>query len=278
MSGLLRQHIGFDGLVFTDSMSMAAIARMSSPGEAAVRAIEAGADVVVHSPDDAAAAEGLRAAVASGRISVARLDASVHRLLTAKARLGLHLSRAVDLGDVASHVGGRQHAAVARTVSERGLTLVRNKPRHVPLDATRSTRVLLLSVLDYPGNWRIAAPGRTFIPAIRDRWPDATAIELSDRSTPSELDLVRASAPGYGAIVMAIYVRAASGSGRLDLAAPVAKLVNDVARLSTPGAARRGRVLRESLRCCERAGAAGDAPDLRFRRSRGGVSRACAGR
>ena len=73
---------------------------------------------------------------------MARLDASVHRLLTAKARLGLHLSRAVDLGDVASHVGGRQHAAVARTVSERGLTLVRNKPRHVPLDAPRSTRVL----------------------------------------------------------------------------------------------------------------------------------------
>ena len=111
---------------------------------------------------------------------------------------------------------------------------MRNTPRHVPLDASRSTRVLVLSVLDYPGNWRIAAPGRTFIPAIRDRWPDVTAIELSDRSTPSELDLVRASAPGYGAIVIAIYVRAASGSGRLDLAPPVAKLVNDLARLSTP--------------------------------------------
>ena len=61
-----------------------------------------------------------------------------------------------------------------------------------------------------------------------------TAIELSDRSTPSELDLVRASAPGYGAIVIAIYVRAASGSGRLDLAPPVARLVNDLSRLSTP--------------------------------------------
>jgi beta-N-acetylhexosaminidase len=231
---LLRQQVGFEGLAFTDSMSMAAILRMASPGEAAVRAIQAGADVVVHSPDDAAAADALKAAVASGRISMARLDASVQRLLTAKARLGLHLSRAVDLGEVASHVGGRQHAAVARTISERGLTLVRNTPRHVPLDVPRSTRVLVLSVLDYPGNWRIAAPGRTFVPAIRDRWSDVTAIELSDRSTPSELDLVRASAPGYGAIVIAIYVRAASGSGRLDLAPSVARLVNDMAPLSTP--------------------------------------------
>jgi beta-N-acetylhexosaminidase len=231
---LLRQQIGFEGLVFTDSMSMAAIARMVSPGEAAVRAIAAGADIVLHSPDDAAAADALKAAVAGGRMSRARLDASVQRLLTAKARLGLHLSRAVDLGEVVSHVGGRQHAAVARTISERGLTLVRNAPGHVPLDVPRSTRVLVLSVLDYPGSWRIAAPGRTFIPAIRDRWPDVTAIELSDRSTPSELDLVRASAPGYGAIVIAIYVRAASGSGRLDLAPPVARLVNDLSRLSTP--------------------------------------------
>jgi beta-N-acetylhexosaminidase len=231
---LLRQQVGFEGLVFTDSMSMAAIARMASPGETAVRAIAAGADIVLHSPDDAAAADALKAAVASGRISMARLDASVQRLLTAKARLGLHLARAVDLGEVASHVGGRQHAAVARTVSERSLTLVRNKARHVPLEAPRSTRVLVLSVLDYPGNWRIAAPGRTFIPAIRERWPDVTAIELSDRTTPSELDLVRASAPGYGAIVMAIYVRAASGSGRLDLAPSVARLVNDIAPLSTP--------------------------------------------
>jgi beta-N-acetylhexosaminidase len=233
VSDLLRHDLGFDGIVFTDSMSMAAISRMASAGEAAVRAIEAGADVVVHSPDDVAAAAALKEAVSNGRISVARLDASVQRLLMAKARLGLHTSRAVDLSEVATHVGGRQHLAVARAASERGLTLVRNSPGHVPLMAPRSARVLVLSVLDYPGNWRIAAPGRTFVPAIRERWPDVTAIELSDRSTPAELDLVRASAPGYGGIVIGLYVRAASGSGRLDLAPPVAKLVIDLARLST---------------------------------------------
>ena len=91
----------------------------------------------------------------------------------------------------------------------------------------------MLSVLDYPGNWRIAAPGRTFIPAIRERWPEITAVELSDRSTASEIDLVRASAPAYGAIVIAVYVRAASGSGRIDLAPSLVRLLNDLARLST---------------------------------------------
>ena len=121
---------------------MAAITRMSAPGEAAVRAVEAGADVIVHSPDDAAAAEGLRAAVGErpdfGGAPRCFRPSAADRQGPARAA---PVARS-DLGDVASHVGGRQHAAVARTVSERGLTLVRNKPRHVPLDATRSTRVL----------------------------------------------------------------------------------------------------------------------------------------
>ncbi len=233
VNGLLRQALGFQGLVFTDSMSMAAIARMASPGDAAVRAIEAGADVVLDSPDDDAAAVGLKAAVASGRISMARLDESVHRLLIAKARLGLYSARTVDLEQVTTVVGGRRHLAIARAVSERGVTLLQNAPRHVPLDVSRNARVLVLSVLDYPGNWRIAAPGRTFVPAIRERWPEVTAVELSDRSTASEIDLVRASAPAYGAIVIGVYVRAASGSGRIDLAPSLVRLLNDLARLST---------------------------------------------
>ena len=92
----------------------------------------------------------------------------------------------------------------------------------------------VLSVLDYPGNWRIAAPGRTFIPAIRDRWTDVDG----HRAVRSQHAGGARSRPRLGAGLwrdrVAIYVRAASGSGRLDLAAPVAKLVNDLARLSTP--------------------------------------------
>jgi beta-N-acetylhexosaminidase len=67
------------------------------------------------------------------------------------------------------------------------------------------------------------------IPELRQRWPNLTAIELSDRSTPAELDLVRASALRYDAIVAGVFVRAASASGRMDLPAPLAKLLDDLA-------------------------------------------------
>jgi beta-glucosidase-like glycosyl hydrolase len=233
IDGLLRRHLGFAGLVYTDSMSMAAVAKMATPGETAVRAISAGADVVVHSPDDAAAFDGLKAAFSNGVLPIARLDASVRRILAAKARLGLRKTSMVDLEQVAAHVGGRAHLAVARTISERSVTLLRDERTQVPLGIGPNSNVLVLSLLDYPSGWRIAAPGRTFIPALRERWPNLTAIELSDRSTPSELELVRATARRYDAIVLGIYVRAASASGRLDLAPSLARLIKDVAAAST---------------------------------------------
>ena len=234
ITGLLRDALGFDGLVFTDSMSMAAVVKMASPGDAARRAIEAGADVVAHSPDPDAAAEGLKAAVASGELTVARLDRSVRRVLAAKARLGLDRARVVALDEVAAHVGGRAHEAVAREVSERAVTLVRDRLDQVPLRVGQDSQVLVLSVLDYPGGWRIAAPGRTFIPALKEHWPNVTAVELSDRTTVSELELVKAMAPRFDAIVLGIWVRAASGSGRLDLAPSVVQAIDAVAGLAGP--------------------------------------------
>jgi beta-N-acetylhexosaminidase len=233
ITGLLRRDLGFDGLVFTDSMSMAAVAKMASAGEAAARAVKAGADIVLHSPDDDAAADGLRIAVERGEIPLARIDESARRVLGAKARLGLHVARTVDLEAIAAEVGGRAHRVVAETVAARAVTLVRDEHTHVPMAVSRDRSVLALSVLDYPGNWRIAAPGRTFLPALRERWPNLTAIELSDRSSASEIDLVRASAARYDAIVVSVYVRAASASGRLDLAPQLVNLLRAVARLAS---------------------------------------------
>jgi len=230
LTGLLRGELGFNGLIYTDSMGMDAVSRRLSPGEAAARAFAAGNDVVLHSPDDAAAVEGIRQAVASGAIPMAQIDASVRRILEAKARLGLHGRRLVDLDAVPAKVGTRAHRAVAEEVSRRAITLVKDARNQVPLKLPSGARVLYLSVLDYPMGWRIAAPSRTFIPELQKRWPNVTAIELSDRSTASELQLVRAMASRYDAIVAGIFVRTASYSGRMDLAPPLTRLLQDLAR------------------------------------------------
>jgi beta-N-acetylhexosaminidase len=230
VSGVLRREMGFDGLIYTDSMGMAGVTALYAPGEAAVRAIKAGNDIVLHSPDDAAAFAAIKAAVQSGEIPPAQLDGSVERVLRAKARTGLNRVRAVNLDALPNIVGGRAHQAVADDVSQRSITLVKDQRNQVPLALAKDAPILYLSILDSPGGWRIAAPSRAFIPELKRRWKDVTSVELSERSTANELELVRAMAPRYDAVIASVFVRAASGSGRMDLPANMQGLLRAIAR------------------------------------------------
>jgi beta-N-acetylhexosaminidase len=232
VTGLLRTDLGFRGLVYTDSMRMDAVSRMLPPGEAAVRAIQAGNDIVLHSPDDRAAFAAIRSAIDGGTIDRAQVDASVRRILAAKARLGLNKSRTVKLDDVPVLIGGRAHRAVAAELSRKSITLIKDDRSIVPLNVPSSAAILYLSVLDYPSGWRVAAPSRTFVPELRKHWADVTAIELSDRATPPEIDLVRAMSRRYDAVVASVFVRAAAYSGRMDLAPQLVRLLQDIARIT----------------------------------------------
>jgi beta-glucosidase-like glycosyl hydrolase len=232
VTGLLREQLGFHGLIVSDAMNMNAVTMLGTAGENAVKAFKAGIDVILDSRDTMDAFRGLKAAVESGAISRDRLEASVRRILTAKARLGLHRSRAVSLDRLPEVVGTRRHAAIAQEVSDRAITLIKDERSSVPLKLPPTASVLYLSALDYPAQWRIAAPSRTIIPALRERWRDTEAVEVSDATSPNELSLVRAMANRYDAIVAGIYVRTTSGSGRLDLELPVVRLLQDLARSS----------------------------------------------
>jgi beta-N-acetylhexosaminidase len=234
IQGLLRKDLDFKGLVYTDSMGMAGVAAMYGPGEAAVRAVKAGNDVILHSPDDAAAFTAVVEAVKARDIPEAQINTSVERILRAKARAGLHRNRTVNLDSIAAIVGTRKNQAVADQVAERSITLVKDVRNQVPLAAPRDAQILYLSVLDFPSNWRIAAPSRTFIPELRKRWKNVTSIELSDRTSPSELELVRAMASRYDAVVASVFVRAGSASGRMDLAPPLQRLLNEFAKNQRP--------------------------------------------
>jgi beta-N-acetylhexosaminidase len=221
---------GFDGLIYSDSMKMAAITKMATPGQAAVRAVKAGIDVILDSPNSAEAAAAIVAAVNAGEIPRTQVEQSARRILEAKARLGLHRVRTVNLETAPMSVGGRKHDAIARSISERSITLIKDARSSVPLATPKTGSILYLSVLDYPAGWRIAAPSRTVIPELKSRWPNTESIEISDRTTSSELDLVRTMADNYDAIVVGVFVRASSGSGRLDLAPQVVRLMQDLSR------------------------------------------------
>jgi beta-N-acetylhexosaminidase len=230
VTGVLRNDLSFGGLIVTDSMQMAGVTALYKPGDAAVRAVKAGNDLILHPPDDVAAFDAIRDAVKSGDIPMAQIDASVTRILRAKAMTGLNRTRAVNLDAVANILGGRAHQAVADEVSQRSITLIRDQRGDVPLKVAPDAHVLYLSVLDFTSGWRIASPSRTFIPELKKHWPNVTSVELSERSSADEVELVRAMAPRFDAIVASVFVRAASGSGRMDLPANMQSLLRAIAR------------------------------------------------
>ncbi len=145
LTGLLRERLGFEGLIVTDAMDMFAIDRRFSRGEAAVRAVEAGADIILMPPDVTAAVDGVVDAVEGGRISEERLDASVRRILSAKKRVGLDERNGTDLRAVARTVGVPEHVTLSREIAERSITLLRNQGSLVPLRGTARARVLSVS-------------------------------------------------------------------------------------------------------------------------------------
>ncbi len=89
LTDALRGELGFEGLIVTDSLSMGVITEAYSPGEAAVLALQAGADLLLMPAGLADAFDGVMAAIEDGRLSEARIDESVLRILTLKQQLGL---------------------------------------------------------------------------------------------------------------------------------------------------------------------------------------------
>ncbi|MBE1531381.1 glycoside hydrolase family 3 protein [Actinomadura algeriensis] len=133
LTGLLREKLGYDGVITTDSLRMEGVRTKYGDGAVAVRAVQAGADQLLMPPDLPEAYEAVLKAVESGKITRQRLDASVTRILRLKQRRGLFDQASVDPAKAGSVIGSAQHEATARQVAEKAVTLVADKGGVLPL-------------------------------------------------------------------------------------------------------------------------------------------------
>ncbi|MDE3195354.1 MAG: glycoside hydrolase family 3 C-terminal domain-containing protein [Acidobacteriota bacterium] len=210
LTGILRDDLGFKGIVVTDALEMGGIAQGFSVGDASVRALEAGADVLLMPSDPEAAINAIVAAVRSGRIARKRLDESVMRLLSAKVRLGLAAKRTVDLDALHDVVASPEHVAAAQQIADRSVTLVKNDG-FLPLKSPASTVFYVL------GESRNGVEGQEFAGEMRKRAPSATVIQVDP--TMSGMDLQTAVERGANAsqYVVVAFVSVAAYRGNVAL-------------------------------------------------------------
>lgn len=210
MTGLLRDELGFKGLIVTDAMDMGGVTALYPPGEAAVRSVEGGADMVLMPPVPDAAMEGLVDAVKSGRIPETRIDESVRRILEAKEHLGLNKNRFVDVPRLNEKFALPEYKDESQEIADRGVTLLRNADNIVPLDATKPMRVLLVSLSADPDPY----PGETLEPAIRWRVDSLNALRADTQYFPVS-GLKLPSPDTYDVAIAALFVRVADRKGNV---------------------------------------------------------------
>lgn len=211
MTKLLRDELGFTGIVSTDAMDMAGLSKQFPPGEAAVRAIEAGADLLLMPPKPDEAVRAVMAAVQSGRISRKRLQASVGRLLAAKVRVGLDRKRLVDLEAISDQIDAPEYDEQAQSVADRAVTLLKNRDNAVPVKET--SKACFLALVE----GRYGQQGRQFVEEVRKRAKDSRSAILDATMPEVELEQVRSRMADCQTYVVATYVTFAAYRGYLAL-------------------------------------------------------------
>ena len=222
LTGLLRDSLKFRGMVVTDALMMGSIVAKYGAGEAAVRAFEAGSDLLLMPADPDSAIASMLVALQTGRLSAARLDASVRRVLEIKRGLGLFAQRIVPLDSISRVVGSRAFQDAADDLAQRALTLVRDTAGTVArLRKTRSRMALIAY-----GDELNSTVGQRMLELMRLGGDTVSFFRLWPQSGPASYDSARVVIGRAPTVIFAMNVRPISWKGNIALPDSLAHLVS----------------------------------------------------
>jgi beta-N-acetylhexosaminidase len=229
IAGELRKSLGFAGLMVTDAMEMQGV-RAAWTGEAAVRAVRAGADMILLPPDPGVAIEAIVREVREGRLPLSRIDESVTRILQAKERLGLDRKKTVDSSTMEA-VDRPEDVAKALDVARRSITVLRNEGGVLPLRAEDPLKILHLVLSSDARNDAIVGIPENELAARRI---PAQTIVLGPEVSADTAARIVASASGFTHVVASAFVRVAAYKGNADMAESHARLLRDLQAAGRP--------------------------------------------
>ena len=227
LTGVLRQKMGFKGLVVTDALEMGGVTNAFSSEEAALRAVLAGVDMLLLPPEPDRVISFLAAAVRDGRIPAARIDASVRRILEMKASLGLDRRRYVDIDALRTRVAPKAYLELASRTFERSATLVRNEANVLPL-AAAPEKLAVLALSSDLGDY---FAGQPFVEAMRSKFPGARAFYADGDTGEDKLDEALAAASSAETVVVGVYSRLVDRKGSVGLEPRHVDLIEKLAAL-----------------------------------------------
>ncbi|MGN7978893.1 glycoside hydrolase family 3 protein [Microbacterium sp. 22195] len=207
VTGQLRDALGFQGVIVTDGLEMAAVRQKYGDGEVAVRALEAGVDQLLLPAAPQEAYQAVEDAVATGRITEQRIDESVERILKMKYDQGVTKHAKVDTGKVMNVVGKNSSLRAAEKITDRTTTLIRNENGALPVQVDgKSVLVTGYGVVT----------GQTLADQLAARGASTTALSTGMAPTQAQIDQAAAAARNSDVtVVLTNGVTAASSQKQL---------------------------------------------------------------
>lgn len=202
LRGLLREELGFRGLIVSDAMDMRGVLDTYGLADATKRAVAAGTDVLIQPVDVRQTVDAILDGLREGRYDEARIEASVRMILETKQRMGLDRDRRVNLDSTRANVGTVAHQVIARMAAERSITLVKDSLGQLPLGRDSSQRLLLVTVarpLDLTAGLTVAAE-------LRRRFRDLRHVVIRPEATPGEFAAIVQSADSASVVVVGSYI------------------------------------------------------------------------
>ncbi len=212
VGGILKNDLKFDGIVVTDALSMSGLTIYFTHEEAAVRALEAGADMLLKPADPDAAFRGVSEAVRSGRLTQKRIEESAGKILAAKYDLGLTRQRITPLDKIDLSVASPDVGALAGEIGEHAITLVRNDDHLVPLGNLKpDARIFNLAITN--GDDRLWITN-SFVLIMGRSGRKVETVVLDDRSSDAEVAKTLERAKGADIVIASLYGRVRTGQAR----------------------------------------------------------------
>jgi beta-N-acetylhexosaminidase len=226
LTGVLRDSLGFKGIVVTDALNMGGVST-DGGSSAAVKALIAGADLLLQTADPRAALDSLERAYTDGRITIERIDESVRRVLELKEKLGLFQRRTVDVEAIPATVGRQEFKTTAADLMRRAVVLVKDSTGIV--DSLRMGVRRSVTLITY-GDENSTSVGNTLAIELRAQGISVSSFKLWGMSGPASYDSARVVLARNGTPLFVASVRTSAGRGTLALPDAWALLADSVAK------------------------------------------------
>jgi beta-N-acetylhexosaminidase len=228
---VLRKQFGFQGLVISDAMDMGGIVNNYWSGDAAVRAINSGANMILMTPNFEATYHFIVQAVKEGRIPTNCIDNSVRKILQAKFQQGLNKKPQVDLNKMEAVMANTDHLQKAEEIANAAMTLVRDQKHIFPLHSNEIDSLMVLTITD--GDYGLLYENR-LLAELRKRIPVVRHSMIDRRSCRREIQKALASSDSSQAVIAGFFVRWGSYKGSVSLPDSIVALLKDIFQITRP--------------------------------------------